>query len=381
MKTLIAMVLLVQCAMSSSLFAQAVDSTSVVPAGAGDGNTVVAAEPAVLPPLRVATKIAEPFVIQREDGSLEGISIALWKRVARQLNREYTFEVMTLDELLAGVTDGTYDAGIAAISVTPEREAALDMSHGYIMSGLGIATRPSTSATSFLGGFINLFTWAFLSAAGALCVILLVVGVVIWFVERRRNPDQFGGGVVRGIGSGFWFSAVTMTTVGYGDKAPQTPVGRIIAFVWMFASIIVISAFTGAIASSLTAAQFVTVIRSPEDLRTARVGAVEGAASVAALKSRGVFARPYATVDDGLRAVVNDEIDAFVHDRPLLQWWVSQEYAGELTIPAAQFDMTSYAIALPNDSPLREGVNRAVLSITRDREWSEVLDMYMAGPH
>ncbi|MCA9295179.1 MAG: transporter substrate-binding domain-containing protein, partial [Phycisphaerales bacterium] len=124
MRFSVAMLLAVLGFITTGVPAQAVNSPP-----AADAETAEVETP---PPLRVATKIAEPFVIQLDDGSLEGISIALWKRVAEQLGREFTFEVMTLDELLSGVADGSYDAGIAAISITPEREEALDMSHGYI---------------------------------------------------------------------------------------------------------------------------------------------------------------------------------------------------------------------------------------------------------
>ena len=75
-----------------------------------------------------------------------------------------------------------------------------------------------------------------------------VVGVVMWLGERRRNQAQFGGTAAHGIGAGLWWSAVTMTTVGYGDKAPVTILGRLLGLVWMFAAIIIISSFTAAIA-------------------------------------------------------------------------------------------------------------------------------------
>ncbi len=56
---------------------------------------------------------------------------------------------------------------------------------------------------------------------------------------------HFGGKPIHGFGSALWFAAVTMTTVGYGDKTPQTPLGRGLAFIWMFLGIVLVSAFTG----------------------------------------------------------------------------------------------------------------------------------------
>jgi voltage-gated potassium channel Kch len=64
--------------------------------------------------------------------------------------------------------------------------------------------------------------------------LLTVTGALIWLAERRHNEEQFRRDPAAGIGNGIWWSAVTMTTVGYGDKAPVTLAGRVIALVWMF---------------------------------------------------------------------------------------------------------------------------------------------------
>jgi polar amino acid transport system substrate-binding protein len=95
------------------------------------------------------------------------------------------------------------------------------------------------------------FIWQFVSfpllkVVTALGLVLLVVGALIWACERRQNPQHFGGNA-KGVLSGFWWAAVTMTTVGYGDKVPVTIGGRIIGLLWMFTAIILISGFTASI--------------------------------------------------------------------------------------------------------------------------------------
>lgn len=66
----------------------------------------------------------------------------------------------------------------------------------------------------------------FLAVIAALLALLIGVGVLIWLAERRVNA-QFQRDPLSGIGSGLWWSAVTMTTVGYGDQAPTTLLGRL----------------------------------------------------------------------------------------------------------------------------------------------------------
>ncbi|MEM7623429.1 MAG: transporter substrate-binding domain-containing protein [Planctomycetota bacterium] len=323
-------------------------------------------------PLRVATKLAAPFVMQDEStGDLYGLTIDLWTRIAADLELEYELEIVELDTLLDGVAAGTYDAGVAAITITPAREERLDMSHGYFSDGLGIAVPAGRRTGSWFRAIGNIFTPAFASAVGALALLLLGVGFVIWLVERKRNSEHFREKPAAGLGDGFWFAAVTMTTVGYGDKSPSTLAGKLVSLVWMFASIIVISAFTGAIASSLTAAQIDAGVRGPEDLRGSLVGAPDGSATITTLATRGVNPRPFASIEEGLDAVARGELDAFVHDASILRYTVANAYAGEARVLDAQFDWGAYAIALPQGSALREPINREILKFTRDDAWEQ----------
>ena len=347
----------------------------------GGGGSIAAAQSGgdeAAAPLKVAIKTAPPFVIENDAGQLEGISVELWDRVAARLGRTTEFQRMDLEAMLDATAAGEVDAAIAAISITPEREVRLDLSHGYHLAGLGIAVQSDAGGTGrLLAALGNLISREFMAAVGALAVLLMGVGVLVWLAERRGNQEQFPRDPVKGIGNGFWFSAVTMTTVGYGDRAPATLPGRLISLVWMFASIIVISAFTGTIASSLTAAQFSGGVESPDDLPSVRVGVVEATNAVDAMQSRGVSAGRYASVAEGLDALAAGEIDAFVHDHPILVHEVSTKHPKALRVLKSQFNLTSYAVAMPSESPLLEEVNRAILAVTRDPSWPTTLQRYL----
>jgi voltage-gated potassium channel len=56
----------------------------------------------------------------------------------------------------------------------------------------------------------------------------------------------------RSISKTFWWCIVTMTTVGYGDVVPQTPLGRILAGITMIMGILCIALPTGVIATNFS---------------------------------------------------------------------------------------------------------------------------------
>jgi ABC-type amino acid transport substrate-binding protein len=201
--------------------------------------------------LVVGTKHSPPFAIKHEDGSWSGISITLWQEISSRLGLVYEFREFDLHGLLEAVQTGEIDLAVGALTVTAERERTMDFTHPFYTTGLGIGVASQGEGSDWTGPVRALFSGPFLKVIAALSLVILGVGIAVWVFERRRN-SHFGGGALQGIGAGFWWSAVTMTTVGYGDKAPVTFWGRLVALVWMFAGIIMISSFTAAITTALT---------------------------------------------------------------------------------------------------------------------------------
>jgi voltage-gated potassium channel len=75
----------------------------------------------------------------------------------------------------------------------------------------------------------------------AFAVSVLVSGLLIRFLDPREFPT---------VGAGLWWALQTVTTVGYGDVVPQTPLGRFVAAFVMLQSIAFVSIITAAITSS-----------------------------------------------------------------------------------------------------------------------------------
>ncbi|MCK7466937.1 MAG: potassium channel family protein [Desulfosudis oleivorans] len=104
----------------------------------------------------------------------------------------------------------------------------MDFSQSYLKSGLSIAVAAEGVEYRWFRVFESIFSKHTLKAIGFLVLLSLIAGIIVWSFERRKNSEMFGDGTVEGIGHGIWWAMVTMTTVGYGDKAPKTIGGRII---------------------------------------------------------------------------------------------------------------------------------------------------------
>lgn len=327
--------------------------------------------------LVVATKQAPPFAIKNDDGKWTGISIDLWRKIAEEQSFEYEFRELGIDELLNSLEDGTTDVAVAALTITNGREQNIDFTHPYYTSGLGIAVAAEESSVGLFAILRAIFSWEFLQILGVLILVLLGIGLLMWIFERRSNRAQFGGSVARGLGAGMWWSAVTMTTVGYGDKAPVTLAGRLIAIVWMFASLFMISVFTASVASLVLADRLESHITGLKDLPGARVGTLADSTSDEYLRRQRIRAVPYDNLPAALTALKSGELEAVVYDAPILKYQITQDFGNELAVLPMQFETQHYGIGLPTGSTLREPINQSLLKTTSDPDWQNTLYRYL----
>jgi ABC-type amino acid transport substrate-binding protein len=326
--------------------------------------------------LVVGTKEAPPFAMKTLEGEWTGISIDLWRQIADELNLSFEFKETDLRGLLTGVTDGSLDVAVAALTVTSDREEKFDFTHPFYHTGLGIAVAGKYKSP-WAVVLRSLFSFRFLEIVFVLFLLFAALGSLIWWFERKKNPQHFGGDTKSGIGSGIWWSAVTMTTVGYGDKAPITFGGRSVALIWMFSGIVLISFFTASITSTLTVSQLESQVRGPEDLPKARVGAIADTTGASYLKENHISFYSYKTADEGLRATAEGRVDSLVYDEPILRYLINSKYKGDLEVLPETFLPQDYGIALPDGNPLREPINQVLLEKIQDPSWQNTLSKYL----
>ena len=343
-------------------------------------NALAQVDSAAPDKLLVGVVDAPPFTMKTPDGRWEGLSIELWQAIAQKLGVEFDLREYTPEQLMDAVNRGEVDV-IPALAATEEREILMDLSLPFLRSGSAIAVPAEATRLSWLRFAGRLVSLNILPVIGLLIMMSLAAGAIAWLFERRRNPDMFGGGTLRGIGSGIWWAMVTMTTVGYGDKAPKTFGGRMVALIWMLTSIILIASFTGAITTSFTLGELKGKIRGLSDLPNVRVGSLAESESLNFLSKRGISVLPFENIKDGMQAIVDKKIDAFVFNESILKHLARTEFPGRVHVLAGTFDHYYVSMAVPSGSPLREPLNRALLKILTQDDWPRLVESYMGPGH
>jgi len=85
------------------------------------------------------------------------------------------------------------------------------------------------------------------ATAFAVFILLIFASSVMYFVEYEAHPEAFGS-----IPDAMWWGVVTLTTVGYGDIYPITPLGKFLGAILAFLGIGIFALPAGIIASGFS---------------------------------------------------------------------------------------------------------------------------------
>jgi len=327
--------------------------------------------------LIVGYNVTPPF-LEEGNGELVGPSYWLWQRLAEEHDLNFRLVELSLDSLLTGLATGRVDVSASPLTLTSDRLERIHFTPPYHIEHASVmvpVVSPTQRALDFLRSFFSL---NFFRALGALAVVILVFGLLAWLFERKHNTEEFGGGI-RGLWNGFWWSAVTMTTVGYGDKSPRTVGGRIIALIWMFTAIIIISGFTASIASSLTVNRIGSASNVIEDFKEKRLGTIAGSDTEDWLKDNFFTSRQsYQSMNALASALENRAIDAAAYDRAILQNMLRQDSLTRYEILNIEFNPQFYGMGLNPNLPLelRKRLAVSTLELTESMDWKVLLTEY-----
>lgn len=329
--------------------------------------------------IRAATRLVKPFAFE-ENGKRTGFSVELWNEIAQQLNVNSEFVVKpTVKELLDAVKSKEVDLGIAAISITAERELEMDFSQPMFDAGLQILTPMQTSRTALVKTILaNLFSSAVLPYFLGVAIILVIIAHSVWLLERRYPSGMLAHSeYYPGIFEACWWAASTLAT--QADQMPRAALARMVAVLWMFASVVFIAYFTAAVTSNLTLQQLRGDINGPEDLPGKQVASVKGSTAAEYLRQRNIEVVEFAKVEDAFQALQTSQIDAIVYDAPVLLYYASHEGKGKVQTVGAIFRKENYGVAFPDKSPLRKRVNEVLLKLKENGTYDQLYIKWFGG--
>jgi voltage-gated potassium channel len=79
-------------------------------------------------------------------------------------------------------------------------------------------------------------------------MVLFLASVAMYFLERDAQPSGFNS-----VPAALWWAVATLTTTGYGDVVPITPLGRLVAALVMICGLGVFGLWTGILATGFAA--------------------------------------------------------------------------------------------------------------------------------
>jgi len=319
-----------------------------------------------------------PYGSVDPEGLFSGASVDLWRRVAEDLHLTYRFiAVGQMKDVITGVERGQFDAAIGAITITPDRLARVEFTYPAHRSGVAVAFPKQTGPIAAVMSYV-----AVVRELGSLIVftlgLLVLIGVLMWVFERRRriaaNPHERA---VTSLSDGIYWAAVTMTTVGYGDVTPLTPVGRFIAVLWMLVSLALISLLTTSLVSRMTADAVTSApIAQTSDLDGKRLAAVGDSSGAEYLDEQHLHYTKYANLKDALASLLGGKSDAVVNSVGALEYAISTYFSGVIPMPSGLLAPSYMAFALPPNSPLKKPLDRALIEITASASWRSLEHSY-----
>lgn len=332
--------------------------------------------------LTVAVAECPPFVMVK-DGRYSGLAVLLWERVGAELGLNWDYAEYSLGDLLDSITVERAaklpDVGISCTSVTAEREELIDFSHSFSETYTAIAVRQTSLWSAITGVFTSPRT---LKAILIILGIAVGIGATFYLLEHRNNKKIFSSNSIMGrLLEPLIVGLMFVTNGPIRFYRFKTLTARVLSTVLTLSSTFFIAAVTAILASSFTLNAMQTEVRTIHDLRDLQVGALAGSTSSAFLASNGIKHQTRPDLDTLVTDLDKGNLNAIVSDAAFLRYRINQgKQQGQfesLTVLPYELEAQNYAFVLAQDSPLRESINRTLLTVRAQPDWRDKIAEYL----
>ncbi|XP_068247412.1 glutamate receptor ionotropic, kainate 2-like isoform X2 [Palaemon carinicauda] len=353
--------------------------------------------------LIITSVLASPYTMLRESSQhltgnyrYEGFCVDLINEISEILGFNYTIKLANdgnhgkfdskknrWNGMIGELLDQKADLAIGDLTITYEREQEVDFTMPWMNLGISILYRKPTKKPPNLFSFLSplsLDVWLYMATA-YLAVSLLL------FVLARFSPYEWVTSVVGkeeakllenqfSLNNSLWFTMGSLLQQGT-DQQPKAVSTRMVAGMWWFFTLIMISSYTANLAAFLTVERMESPIESAEDLAkqtkikygslyggstwtffsTSKVATYQRMFSFMESQNPSVYTK---SNDEGVKRVSKgDGQYAYMMESSSIEY-ITERYC-DLTQVGGPLDSKSYGIALPPGSPYRTLLNSAIL--------------------
>ena len=266
------------------------------------------------------------------------------------------------------------NASLASIANWEPYRCCSDFSTPYIDWTVAVLYRREGGSGSLFTSLFIMFTDRFfINLVSFIFVMICLFAHLMWAAERKANSEEFPPRYIDGIDDGIWWAAVTVTTVGYGDKAPKTPVGRVVGILWMLFGLAMFSVLTGHMSSQFVKLGQRNEIEKAPDLQDRTVCGYASTFDQHWLSGIRINAVVGSGVGECGEMLRKGEVDAILMDRPIMQYYkLTEEWCRTANL-AISPPLASPLVGLiyPEGSKwaaLRTRINAGILSFINSPE-------------
>nr|XP_033338694.1 glutamate receptor ionotropic, kainate 2-like isoform X2 [Megalopta genalis]XP_033338703.1 glutamate receptor ionotropic, kainate 2-like isoform X2 [Megalopta genalis] len=353
----------------------------------------------------VSTKVGPPYVMKVTDSATrgilidqtryEGFCIDLIEEIAKLLNFKYEFELVPdgnygayvketkqWNGLIRRLLDRDADLAICDLTITYERESAVDFTMPFMNLGISILYGKPEEKEPDLFSFLSPLStdvWIYMATAFLAVSVMLFAQARIapgeWDNPHPCNPDPEELENSFSLSNSMWLICGSVMQQG-SDILPKAPSIRMVAGMWWFFTLIMVSSYTANLAAFLTVDKMETPIKGVEDLAKQtkiKYGAVEGGSTSTFFRDSNysTYQRMFATMnearpsvftktnDEGVERVLKKRDYAFLMESTTIEYRMERNC--ELDKVGGLIDNKGYGIALPRNSPYRTPISGAIL--------------------
>ncbi|KRZ71104.1 Glutamate receptor ionotropic, kainate 2 [Trichinella papuae] len=337
--------------------------------------------------LRVTVYMEAPFVMYKKsvenlsgNDRYEGFCIDLLERIA-EMNK-FNFTIHEVKDKSYGTPDanGRWNGIIVP----------------YMHLGISILfKKPEKTPPSLLSFLapLSLDVWMYMGAA------YVVVSLILWLVARISPSEWVCSHTCQGeeenkenqfsLGNSFWFTIGSLMQQGC-DIAPRAVGTRMVASVWWFFTLILISSYTANLAAFLTVERMEYTINSAEDLvkqTKIRYGTLNRGSTMQFFKDSKIpvyekmwmamkSSEPSVFVNGSREGIsrVKQGNYAYLMESSMLEFYVERDC--DLTQIGGLLDSKGYGIGFRKGSPYREAISQTILYLQEKTVITELKDKW-----